>query len=62
MDRLRAIINDPNRSDDDKNNARKKLVILEGENNNLKSRLRDLEDKLKDLEKNKLPMPNPSTP
>jgi len=63
MDRLRAIINDPNRSEEDKNNARKKLVILEGENENLKSRLRDLENKMKDLENEKPPAPTtPSIP
>ncbi len=63
MDRLRAIINDPNRSDEDKNKARKKLVILEGENENLKSRLRDLEDKMKNIENDKPPAPTaPSVP
>jgi hypothetical protein len=63
MDRLRAIINDPNRSEEDKNNARKKLVILEGENENLRSRLKDLESKVKEMENDKPPVPTtPSVP
>ncbi|CAI2187227.1 8989_t:CDS:2 [Funneliformis geosporum] len=63
MDRLRAIINDPNKSDDEKNNARRKLIILEGENESLKSRLQDLEKKMKDLEAEKPPTPTtPTTP
>jgi predicted RNase H-like nuclease (RuvC/YqgF family) len=57
MDRLRAIINDPNRSEDEKNDARKKLITIEGENEDLKRRLRDLEDKIKKVENDK-----PSTP
>ena len=63
MDKLRAIINDPNKSDEEKNNARRKLVILEGENESLKSRLGDLEKKIKDLEAEKPPTPTtPSIP
>ena len=57
IERLRAILNNPNSSEEDKNNARKKLVILEDENNDLKGRLRDLEDKIKNAENDKPPAP-----
>ena len=59
IDRLRTIINDPNKSDEEKDRARKRLVILEGENRKLKDNLRDLETKIKDKEQ---PLPAPSAP
>ena len=63
MDRLRAIINDPSKSEDEKNNARRQLVVLEGENESLKRRLGDLEKKIKDTEDEKPPVPTtPSAP
>ena len=57
MDRLRAIINDPNKSEDEKSDARKKLDIIEGENDDLKRKLRGLEDKVKEIENNKPTVP-----
>ncbi|CAG8684002.1 2409_t:CDS:10, partial [Gigaspora margarita] len=58
--KLRAIINDPNKSEEEKNTARKRLVILEGENRKLKDTLRNLNDKIKNKE-NSTPTP-PSAP
>ena len=57
IDRLRTIINDPNKSDDEKDRARKRIVILDGENRNLKKKVDDLETKIKGKEDEKLPAP-----
>src|SRR4051794_13423016 len=60
IEKLRSIINDPTKSEEEKNNARKKLVLVEGENRKLKNNLKDLNDKIKNKE-NGVPPP-PSAP
>jgi hypothetical protein len=57
--RLNSIINDPNRTQEEKDNARKRIILLEDDNKKLRKNL----DKLaKDIEnKSKIP-PAPSKP
>jgi predicted nuclease with TOPRIM domain len=58
LERLRAVINNPHATEEEKNNARKRIVILEDENKDLKEKLNKISKKLDDLGK----APPPSRP
>jgi len=63
IERLRLIINDPNKSDEDKNRARSRMIVLEDENRKLKAKLGELEKDIKKIEDEKPPVPTtPSIP
>ena len=63
IERLRLIINDPNKSDEDKNRARSRMIVLEDENRKLKAKLGELEKDIKKIEDDKPPAPTtPSIP
>jgi chromosome segregation ATPase len=63
IDRLRLIINDPNKSEEDKNRARSRMIVLEDENRKLKNKLGKLETDIKKIEDEKPTVPTtPSTP
>jgi septal ring factor EnvC (AmiA/AmiB activator) len=49
--RLNAIINDPNRTEEEKSNARKRIVLLEDENKQLKEKMDKIDKKLEELSK-----------
>jgi hypothetical protein len=59
IERLRSVINNPHASEEEKNNAKKRIVILEDENKDLKKKLDKISEKLDDL--SKVP-PAPSRP
>ena len=58
--RINSIINNPNSTPEEKNNAKKRLILLGDENKKLKKALDDLADKINDLETN--PPKPPSRP
>src|SRR5207248_10005214 len=57
--RLKTIIDDPNRSDEEKERARKRIVLLETENRKLKDKNKERDKQIE--EKSKVP-PAPSAP
>lgn len=61
IDRLRLIINDPNKSDEEKNRARSRMIVLEDENKKLKGKLGELEKEIKKIEDDKPSVPNNSS-
>lgn len=51
IDRLRSVINSPHASEEEKKNAKKRIVILEDENKDLKDKLNKIDKKLDELSK-----------
>ena len=59
MDKLRAIITNPHSSDEEKKNAKKRIILLESEVKNLKVRNKKLDS---DIESKGKTPPLPSRP
>ena len=59
--RLQTIINNPHSSEEEKSNARKRIILLEDENKDLKEKLDKINEKLEELSKTPPPPEKPWT-